>query len=158
MLQKPWPRDQCCRNPDHGIKHALHWRCEKWTIYTPLHPVHARFKLQLAEHLGLFQLVYRFSCLGFCQLFYSIVLEKHLVARYTDFPSRYSYWSGGCPFGCKLFTLSHLHLTKMVSMDSYIGQLTWKPRLWVYSKYKLKISSAKRLASIPPAPGTTCVT
>ena len=32
---------------------------------------------------------------------------------------------------------------------------TSKPKFLVYSKYKLKISSAKRLASTPPAPGTT---
>lgn len=99
----------CCRYPGGGINVAgikgssIPFIEVNNIYYTPLYPVHTRLKLQPAEHL-----VFNSSS-SFCN-----VLEKHLVARYADFSSRYSHWSGGCPFSCKFFTLPHLHLIKIV--------------------------------------------
>ena len=76
LLQVPWGGINVA-----GIKGSSIPFIEVNNIYyTPLYPVHTRLKLQPAEHL-----VFNSSS-SFCN-----VLEKHLVARYADFSSRYSH-------------------------------------------------------------------
>ena len=121
---------------------------------SPLNSMHTRLKLQLTENLsfvGSFLISMIFST------WWPETLISPLEIPTTSLPAvnfvycLTSTWRSERDYKTELYKAGSF--IKVRALDFCLQ--TSKPKFLVYSKYKLKISSAKRLASTPPAPGTT---
>ena len=121
---------------------------------SPLNSMHTRLKLQLTENLsfvGSFLISMIFST------WWPETLISPLEIPTTSLPAvnfvycLTSTWRSERDYKTELYKAGSF--IKVRALDFCLQ--TSKPKFLVYSKYKWKISSAKRLASTPPAPGTT---
>ena len=115
---------------------------------SPLNSMHTRLKLQLTENLSfkVCQFCFQFNIYG-CTWWPETLISPFEIPT-TSLPAvNFVY--------CLTSTWRSERDYKIEVRALCFCLQTSKPKFLVYSKYKLKISSAKRLASTPPAPGTT---